>query len=235
MLERRDLLKLGAGVAAGFGVASGLGASRQDADQADTFVAAITGGQQPDTVDTPAGGAAVFSLGADGSELAYALFVTDATDVNQAHIHQGAAGEEGPFVVWLYPGTDAREPELMEGEFSGLLAEGTITAEDFVGPLEGMEFDALVESMRAGETYVNVHTEANPGGEIRGQLLDVDAVAGAVAGVPDGGTGNVTDDETVETPTENETTEMPVENETTMGNETTTGNETTGNGTTIDY
>jgi hypothetical protein len=33
-----------------------------------------------------------------------------------------------------------------------------------------MEFDELVRAIRAGVTYVNVHSETFPGGEIRGQL-----------------------------------------------------------------
>jgi hypothetical protein len=52
----------------------------------------------------------------------------------------------------------------------GLLAEGTITAADLVGPLAGMSIDDLLAEMRAGNAYVNVHSEANPGGEIRGQI-----------------------------------------------------------------
>ena len=31
-------------------------------------------------------------------------------------------------------------------------------------------FDSLVSAIRAGNAYVNVHTTANPGGEIRGQI-----------------------------------------------------------------
>ena len=43
-------------------------------------------------------------------------------------------------------------------------------ADDLVGPLEGMSISDLIRKMRAGETYVDVHTISNPGGEIRGQI-----------------------------------------------------------------
>jgi len=51
-----------------------------------------------------------------------------------------------------------------------LLAEGTITASDLVGPLAGQPLSALIEAMRAGNTYVNVHTVQFPAGEIAGQI-----------------------------------------------------------------
>jgi hypothetical protein len=51
---------------------------------------------------------------------------------------------------------------------------GTVTPAQVVGPsgqgIDPMEFDELVRAIRAGVTYVNVHSETFPGGEIRGQL-----------------------------------------------------------------
>jgi hypothetical protein len=50
--------------------------------------------------------------------------------------------------------------------------EGTITPSDVIGPagqgLDAMEFDDLLRAMRAGRTYVNVHSDKHPAGEIRG-------------------------------------------------------------------
>ncbi len=48
-------------------------------------------------------------------------------------------------------------------------AGGTITASDLVGPMQGKEISDLVSAMSSGVTYVNVLTQANPDGEIRGQ------------------------------------------------------------------
>ena len=64
----------------------------------------------------------------------------------------------------------APPPQLIEGRFDGVLGKGTIRATDLVGPLEGMTLEDLLEAMDSGETYVNVHTDLNPGGEIRGQI-----------------------------------------------------------------
>jgi hypothetical protein len=62
------------------------------------------------------------------------------------------------------------------GDVNGVLSEGTITASNVIaqpdsaacpGGVSG--FDDLLEQMRAGATYTNVHTVAVPSGEIRGQ------------------------------------------------------------------
>ncbi|MDO8578369.1 MAG: CHRD domain-containing protein [Dehalococcoidales bacterium] len=71
-------------------------------------------------------------------------------------------------VVWLYPSQPPAQ--LIPGTFNGVLAEGTITAANLVGPLAGMDFSDLITAMEAGNAYVNIPTSAHPGGEIRGQI-----------------------------------------------------------------
>ena len=46
----------------------------------------------------------------------------------------------------------------------------TFAAEDFEGPLQGQNMTDLVDAIEGGQTYVNVHTEANPPGELRGTI-----------------------------------------------------------------
>jgi len=45
-----------------------------------------------------------------------------------------------------------------------------LKALDLVGPLAGQPLDALARAIEEGNVYVNIHTERNPSGELRGQL-----------------------------------------------------------------
>lgn len=119
-------------------------------------------------VETLSTGQAIFKLNETGDELSYKLIVANIKDVTMSHIHLAPVGENGPVVAWLYP--PAPPLQLIPGRFSGVLAEGTITASDLVGELEGMDLEDLVTQMKAGNTYVNVHTNAFSAGEVRGQI-----------------------------------------------------------------
>ena len=125
---------------------------------------------EPHNVKTTASGEARFQVNEDGTEATYEVMVESICNVTQAHIHLGAEGEDGPVVVWLYP-EEGMEPELIDGAFSGTLAEGTITEENFVGEWEGVAFEDVLMSFEEETAYVNVHTEEHPGGEIRGQIM----------------------------------------------------------------
>ena len=133
-----------------------------------TFTAHAQGGEEVPAVETQAQGQAVFRLSDDGQELRYRLIVANIHDVLMAHIHRAPAGSNGPVVAWLYP--EGPPPELIPGRTQGVLAEGVITSDDLVGPLAGMDLATLAAELRAGNGYVNVHTEANPAGEVRGQI-----------------------------------------------------------------
>jgi hypothetical protein len=134
----------------------------------DNFRAHLSGANEVPAVDTLSQGQAIFQVSNDGSSLSYRLIVANLNDTLQAHIHVGPPGENGPVVAFLYP--SAPPAQLIEGRFSGVLATGEVTADDLRGPLTGMSLDDLLAEIAAGNTYVNVHTVANPGGEIRGQI-----------------------------------------------------------------
>lgn len=140
------------------------------------FVAPLSGEEEVPERDTRARGLATFQLSEDGTELKYRLIVANIENVVAAHIHVEAVGVNGPVVAFLYgpagPGG---------GRLDGVIAEGTITSANLVGPLTGQEISDLLVQMRAGNTYVNVHTNDGvpptntgpgdfPGGEIRGQI-----------------------------------------------------------------
>ena len=128
-----------------------------------TYKAMLSGTKEVPAVMTPAMGEATFMLSPDGTMLTYTLTVSNITNVTASHIHLAPAGVNGAVVVGLFGGGKV-------GTFTGVLAEGTITSANLGGSLAGMPLSALIDQMNAGNTYVNVHTMANPGGEIRGQI-----------------------------------------------------------------
>jgi hypothetical protein len=127
-------------------------------------------------------GNSIFKLSRDGTTMTFQLIVANIENVTMAHIHLGAFGTNGPPIVWLHPTVDARAPLLGGGgRIQGVIAADVFTAADFVGPLEGASMADLVALLRAGNAYVNVHTNDGvdptntgpgdfPSGEIRGQI-----------------------------------------------------------------
>jgi hypothetical protein len=129
-----------------------------------TFTSLMSGEEEVPPVDGMASGTAKFNLGSDGSSIDYQLNVTDVSGVTAAHIHSGNVGENGPVIVTLF------ESDTPTNQINGVLADGTFSASDLEGPMEGMELSDLVSAMSNGVTYVNLHTQTNPEGEIRGQI-----------------------------------------------------------------
>ena len=127
-------------------------------------------------IDGPGQGQFIGHLSKDGTALEYKLIASNISNVVAAHIHLGQPGSNGPVVAFLFgpaaPG---------EGRTDGVLATGTITAANLVGPLAGHPLSDLIDAMGSGNTYANVHTNDGvaptntgpgdfPGGEIRGDI-----------------------------------------------------------------
>ncbi len=136
----------------------GMAAARLD------FRAGLTGKNEVPVVTTKAKGEADFMMSKDGKELTYILKLKNIEGVTAAHIHAGKKGEDGEAIAGLFAG-----PEKT-GKFSGVLAKGTITDKDLVGPLAGKTIDDLVKMIKDGDAYVNVHTARVPNGELRGEI-----------------------------------------------------------------
>lgn len=136
------------------------------------FVANLSSQQEVPPVKSDATGTAWFSITKtkDGQpEILYRLSVKNINNVIMAHLHIGSANENGMHVAWLYP-TNAEKPSEVEGHYTGLLTKGVITKDNLVEGMKGQSLAKLIDDMRHGKVYVNVHTKQNPSGEIRGQL-----------------------------------------------------------------
>jgi len=133
------------------------------------FRAHLDGDSEVHEVVTRARGQAQFQLSNDGSSISYKLIVANIENVTMAHIHLAPADVNGPVVVWLYP--SGPPAQLIPGRSNGVLAEGVITDDSLTGPLADATIDDLLEEIRSGNAYVNVHTSQYGAGEIRGQIF----------------------------------------------------------------
>ncbi len=94
--------------------------------------------------------------------------------VTQAHIHFGAPAQSGGISVFLCTNLGNGPAGTQACPDAPATVEGTITPADVIGPagqgISAGQFDELVQAIRAGTTYANVHTTLYPAGEIRAQL-----------------------------------------------------------------
>lgn len=220
MPHRRDVI---AAIGAGTVLATGIGAAQEDEDEAEEgetadptgqHLAVLTGDREVPPVETDATGTTSVVVDRHGN-VHYSLAVAGIENVTMAHVHQGAAGENGPVVQWLHPGSEpGQEPQLLAGEFTGVLHHGEFSPNDFVGPLEDESLETFLDVVADGEAYVNVHTEEHPDGAIRGQLHPIEDVIAALP-APEGA-DETTGDTPTETP-EDTPEEMPEDNATYPG------------------
>jgi hypothetical protein len=128
------------------------------------LAASLTGDEEVPPVKTKASGLATFDLNEAGTELGFVLSVADIMNIRFAHIHVGDVGTNGPIIFNLATSPDA----FVKG-----VATGTLTASSLM-PAGGIStFDEALEAIYSGRCYANVHTQAHPDGEIRGQIAPI--------------------------------------------------------------
>jgi hypothetical protein len=106
----------------------------------------LAGDQEVPPVTTQAKGSGTVMIGDDGA--VSGTITTTGVTGTAAHIHQAAAGKNGPVIV----------PMTKSGDSGWTFAPGAKLTPD------------QMNAFKAGDLYINVHSAANPGGEIRGQL-----------------------------------------------------------------
>jgi plastocyanin len=133
-------------------------ASGVSAAGSDILTAKLSGAHEVGPVATGGTGRARVVIQAGGASIFYQVFFSGLSGpVVAAHIHVGAIGENGPIILPL--------------NLSGSTGSGILTAADLTGA-KGLTFAQAVDAIRTGGAYINLHTAAHPGGEIRGQLYD---------------------------------------------------------------
>jgi hypothetical protein len=146
-----------AGVAVGTGVAVAGHENTVLETTLDGRAEVATGAKSNKLVGDPngRGEAYVFGIDGDATTLCYVLTVDKIAGAVAAHIHEGAAGTNGPVVVNLAAPADGNAADcLTEGEAGKFVGDQTVA-------------DILANP---SDYYVNVHNSEFPGGAVRGQL-----------------------------------------------------------------
>ena len=154
----RRLLSLAAGLFV-------LSAAAHAQAQTLTFTAQLHGGNEnPGVVTGSAGTATVTWNPASGSGTYRVEVYNMPVGTTQSHIHVGAPGVNGPVVInFTVPAGGISNDFALTGTFG--CSDVTVRAAQGINSCEDFS-----QAIALGNTYVNVHSTANPGGEIRGQL-----------------------------------------------------------------
>jgi hypothetical protein len=176
----RRYVRIGIAVAAvgvlGVGAAAVAGGGRNG------FREKLSGYEEVPIVSTTGSGTFRAQINSSAGEIAYRVtFSGLETPITQSHIHFENATNAGSVVAFLcssLPGKPAGVQNCPGPDATSGTIEGTITAADvgaFGTAANGIgpgEFDEFVQAIRAGATYVNIHTTGHPPGEIRAQIGD---------------------------------------------------------------
>jgi hypothetical protein len=122
-------------------------------------IANLSGQEEVPPIQTQATGMAEFIV--MGDAVNYNVNSSNIQGATAGHIHLGKPGENGPIVITLFK-YDTHMNQVSE--------TGSFTAADQEGPMAGQPYQELGMAAINGSLYVNIHTEKNPNGEIRGQI-----------------------------------------------------------------
>lgn len=140
--------------------------SAQAQAQVLTFNAALSGGNEVPGVVTGSAGTAVVTWNSTTNAGTYRVEVYNMpVGTTASHIHVGASGVSGPVVIGLtVPTGGISNDYALTGTFG--CSDVTVRAAQGINSC-----DDFAQALSLGNMYVNVHSTANPGGEIRGQLV----------------------------------------------------------------
>lgn len=132
------------------------------------FTATLNGGNEaPALILTGAFATARVELNTDTQTVSWVIDVFNLpSGINNAHFHVGPPGVAGPTVVNI-PFTSNQSNDF---QLSGSATSANLNVRADQGI---RSWDDFMQSLTGGQTYLNIHTAVNGGGEIRGQVLRV--------------------------------------------------------------
>ena len=144
-----------------------LGAAMTAQAQTITLTANLSGNNETPGVLTGAFGTATVTWDTATQTVSWVIDVWNMpSGTNNAHFHVGGPGLAGPTVVNIaFPANASNDFRLT----------GSATATNLLvrGDQGIRSWDDFAQSLLGGQTYINIHSAVNPGGEIRGQVLRV--------------------------------------------------------------
>ena len=152
-----------------------------------SFTATLSGKEVVPPVET--GGTGMTNFEVSDNSISYQINVLNAGKITSVEIHKGAAGTNGEAIAIVF------KPKNSSGNLLGNLpkigdlpkfsdissttqksssfsASGNINESSLTGPMKGKTISNLISALQSGETYVVVHTEDHPKGELRGQITE---------------------------------------------------------------
>lgn len=151
-----------------------LTALRVNDEPAREFAASLRGPGEVPLSLTAAHGTLKLSVSSDNTVVHFVLTYEGLeTHIRFSHIHVGKPTDSGGVTVFFCGGGPAGHVRPACPDGSGTV-EGDFTADDVIGlvsqELAANDLARLLRAIRSGQTYANLHTDASPGGEIRGQI-----------------------------------------------------------------
>ncbi len=132
------------------------------APAAERYVLALLGAnERPNPVVAASSGSSVITV-LNKDSIEFLIYVSNADSITASHIHAADINSAGPVMVFTFAGPTT-------GKVEGAWRFGYITRQSqYAG---AFTFDSVLTRMRAGTSYLNVHTRKNGGGELRGQIV----------------------------------------------------------------
>jgi len=109
------------------------------------------------------------------TKMGFEISILQGIQVTLIHFHCAQAGSNGPVVVDFWETSDTDGTDINGVALNGYLTNDDILSNNLVdgmcGNIKLNNLASLYQAMLNGDIYLNIHTQANPDGENRGQIF----------------------------------------------------------------